>query len=396
MLEAAGNPAAARRERLRDRAELFALARRLDWVLVGGVVGLVLFGIWAVAGITREDVPGDSGYYAVRHAIVAVAGLIGLVAIVLVPPALYRRFHRQLLGVLVASIGLVFIIGFEARGSRRWIDLGFFQLQPSELGKLLLALLLAGFLAERSRRISEWGTVQHAVALGLAPMLLVVFQPDLGTALVYGAVVAAAVFLAGARWLHLAALAAAATLTVVAALWALPALGVHVLEDYQRARLTAFANPEEDLSGSGYNVAQSMTAVGAGKFSGRGVEGATQTRYDYLPEHATDFAFASLAEQRGFVGAAVLLLLYLLVLWRGLRIVSLAREPFGAIAAGALVFGLLFQIFANVGMTMGIAPVTGIPLPFVSVGGSSMLTNLLAMGVLLAIHARSTVETRRG
>jgi rod shape determining protein RodA len=170
---------------------------------------------------------------------------------------------------------------------------------------------------------------------------------------------------------------------------------VEVLEDYQRARLTAFANPEADLSGTGYNVDQSRTAVGAGGLTGRGVAGATQTNYDYLPEHATDFAFASLAEQRGFVGAGALLLLYLLVLWRGLRIVSMARDPFGAIAAGSLVFALLFQIFVNVGMTMGIAPVTGIPLPFVSVGGSALLTSLLAMGVLQAIHVRSVGEPRR-
>jgi rod shape determining protein RodA len=380
--------------RLRERGEWLAVAARLDWILLAGVAALVAFGLWAVAGITRDDVAGDESYFVTRQAVAVVGGALGMVAVLFVPLSFYKRFHRHLLGVLLGSIALVFVAGFEARGSRRWIDLGFFQLQPSELGKLLLALVLAGFLAERSRRVHEWGTVQHAVALGLAPMLLVVFQPDLGTALVYGAVIAAAVFLAGARWLHLAVLAAAATLTVVAALWALPALGVHVLEDYQRARLTAFANPEQDLSGSGYNVAQSQTAVGAGQLWGRGVEGATQTRYDYLPEHATDFAFASLSEQRGFVGAAALLLLYLLVLWRGLRIVSLAREPFAAIAAGAIVFGLLFQIFVNVGMTMGIAPVTGIPLPFVSVGGSSMLTNLLAMGVLLAIHARSTQSRR--
>ena len=391
MIDTAAHTAA---PRLRDRVGWLALVSRLDWLLLGGVGALVAFGLWAVAGITRHDVDGDANYFVVRQSIAAVAGAVGLVALVFVPTSLYRRYHRHLFGLLLASIALVYLFGFEARGSRRWIDLGFFQLQPSELGKLMLVLVLAGFLAERSRRIGEWGTVQRALGFGLAPALLVVLQPDLGTALVYGAAVAAAIFLAGAQWRHLAVLAAAGVLTVLAALWVLPSLGVQVLEDYQRARLTAFANPEADLSGTGYNVAQSQTAVGAGQFRGRGVEGATQTNYDYLPEHATDFAFASLAEQRGFVGAGSLLLLYLLVLWRGLRIVSLARDPFGAIAAGSIVFALLFQIFVNVGMTMGIAPVTGIPLPFVSVGGSSMLTNLLAMGVLLGIHARSTQPTR--
>ena len=138
-----------------------------------------------------------------------------------------------------------------------------------------------------------------------------------------------------------------------------------------------------------YNVNQSITAVGAGGLRGRGVAGATQTRLDYLPEHATDFAFASLAEQRGFLGVAILLLLYLLVVWRGLKIVTGARDLFCAILAGGLVFAFLFQVFVNVGMTIGIAPITGIPLPFVSVGGSSMITNLVAIGILLGIHARS-------
>jgi rod shape determining protein RodA len=395
MIEAAGSHAAGSRARERDRAELLALLSRLDWLLLAGVGALVLFGLWAVAGITRQDVDGDESYFVVRQAVFAAAGAVGLVAIVLVPPAFYRRFHRHLLGALVASIALVFVVGFEARGSQRWISLGFFQLQPSEIGKLLLVLFLAGFLAERHRRTGEWRTVMTAVGLALVPTFLVVVQPDLGTSLVYCAAIAAAVFLAGARWLHLGVLAAAGAFVLVSVLWLLPGLGVDVLEDYQRARLTAFANPEADLGGTGYNVDQSRTAVGSGGLTGRGVEGATQTNYDYLPEHATDFAFASLAEQRGFVGAAALLLLYLLVLWRGLRIVSMARDPFSAIAAGSLVFALLFQIFVNVGMTMGIAPVTGIPLPFVSVGGSAMLTNLLAMGVLLAIHARS-VRDRRG
>jgi rod shape determining protein RodA len=275
------------------------------------------------------------------------------------------------------------------RGSRRWIDLGFFQFQPSEFGKLLFALFLAAFVADRARRVSEWGTVVRAVGLALVPIVLVFLQPDLGTALVYGAILAAVLFVAGVRWVHLTVLGFFAVLGGAALLWALPAAGVPVLKPYQAERIAAFTDPERDPGGVTYNVNQSITAVGAGGVRGRGVEGATQTNLAYLPEHATDFVFASLAEQRGFVGASALLLLYLLMLWRGLRIVSLARDPFSAIFAGAIVFGLLFQIFVNVGMTMGIAPITGIPLPFVSAGGSSMVSNLLALGVLQAIHLRS-------
>ena len=233
-----------------------------------------------------------------------------------------------------------------------------------------------------------------AIGLGLPPILLVFAQPDLGTALVYGAALAAVLFVAGVRWLHLAVLALATALAAVAVLWVLPAVGMPVLKDYQVKRLTSFTNPSSDPRGATYNVNQSITSVGAGGVSGRGVQGATQTSLNYLPEHATDFVFASLAEQRGFVGAAVLLLLYLLVVWRGLKVMAIARDAFCAIAAGGIVFMFLFQIFVNVGMTIGIAPITGIPLPFMSVGGSSMVTNLLAIGVLQSIHARSRTPRR--
>src|SRR5205823_1477554 len=179
---------------------------------------------------------------------------------------------------------------------------------------------------------------------------------------------------------------------ILAVLWLLPSAGVHVLKPYQQARLTHFTHPDQDPSGATYNVAQSINAVGAGGFHGRGVAGATQTNYHFLPEHATDFAFASLAEERGFVGVAFLLMLYLLVVWRGLKIVTIAPSAFTAIAAGGIVAAFLFQVFVNVGMSIGIAPVTGIPLPLVSVGGSAMVANLAAMGVLLAIHARGRLR----
>ena len=177
-------------------------------------------------------------------------------------------------------------------------------------------------------------------------------------------------------------------------LWLLPAAGAPILKEYQVARLTSFMSPDSDPSGATYNVHQSMIAVGAGGPGGRGVSGSTQTNLDYVPEHQTDFAFASFAEQRGFLGASVLLLLYLLVVWRGLKIVTIARDAFSAIVAAGIVFAFLFQIFVNVGMTIGLAPVTGITLPFVSVGGSSMIATLAAVGLLQAIHARGRL--RRG
>jgi rod shape determining protein RodA len=376
------------RARYGEHADLLALVRRLDWLLLAAVGALVAYGLWAVAGITRFDVAGDERYYVVRQGIAAGLGGAGLVVALFIDPSVYRRAWKPLYIGTVSLMVLVFALAEANRGSKRWIDIGPFQFQPSEFGKLLFVLALSGFLAERARRIGELRTVLACVGLGLVPMLLVFKQPDIGTSLVYAAALAAVLFLSGARWTHVAALAAVALTAVVSVLWLLPAAGVEVLAPYQKARLTGFTNPDEDPAGLTYNVSQSITAVGSGGFDGRGVADATQTRLDYLPEHATDFVFASFAEQRGFVGAAILLLLYLLVVWRGLRVVTVADDLFTATVAGGIVVAFLFQVFVNVGMTMGIAPVTGIPLPFVTVGGSSMVANLLAVGVLQAIHAR--------
>ena len=372
-----------------------AFLRRLDWVLLLAVAALVLLGLWAISGITRDDVPGDPDYYLVRQAVFAGLGAAGLVLAILVDPDVYRRHLPIVYGVMLALLLLVFAAGEVTRGSRRWVELGFFTFQPSEFGKLLLALSLAAFLSGRMKRLNELTTILATVGLALLPTLLVFVQPDVGTSLVYMAALAAALFVAGIRWLILGALAAAALLATAAVLWVLPAAGVEVLKPYQVARLTGFTNPDEDPGGLTYNLTQSKTAVGAGGVHGRGVEGATQTNLDYLPEHATDFVFASYAEQRGFVGAAVLLALYLLVVWRGLRIVAIARDAFSAIAVAAVIVAFLFQVFVNVGMTIGMAPITGIPLPFMSVGGSSMISNLIAIGVLQAICARSRAHRRR-
>jgi rod shape determining protein RodA len=396
MVEYAGDRAAARARRAgrAGRAEALSLARRLDWVLVVTVGGLVAYGLWAIAGITRHDVPGSPSYYVTRQAIFAAVGILGAVAAVLVDPGVYRRYHRAIYTGTIALMVLVLLSAPFTRGSKRWIDVGFFRFQPSEFGKLLFVLALAGFLADRARRISSSRTTLQTVGLAAIPIFLVFLQPDLGTALVYGAALAAILFVAGTRWTQLALLVAGAVLFAVLVLWALPSMGIPVLKSYQQARLLHWTNPDADPGGATYNLHQSILAVGAGGPHGRGVDNATQTNLDFLPEHATDFAFASLAEQRGFLGAAALLCLYLLVVWRGLRIVAIARDPYSAVVAGGIVVALLFQIFVNVGMTMGIAPITGIPLPFVSVGGSSMIANLVAMGVLLAIHTRARAQDR--
>ena len=387
----AGSAARARRER---RTEATSLVRRLDWLLLGGVAGLVAYGLWAIGGITRADVPGDPDYFVVRQAVFAALGSAAALAALLIDPDVYRRWRRLIYGSTVVLIGLVYVLGTVTRGSKRWLDVGFTEFQPSEFGKLFFVLALAGFLADRRGRVGEGGTVLAAVGLALVPIGLVFLQPDFGTALVYGAALAGVLLVAGTRWVHLAVLGAVALVGAVAILWVLPALDAPLLKPYQTARLTAFTDPGRDPGNLTYNLNQSKLAVGAGGLRGRGVENSTQTNFDYLPEHRTDFAFASLAEQRGFLGASVLLCLYLLVLWRGLRIIPSARDSFAAIVAGGIVFALLFQLFVNIGMTMGIAPITGIPLPFVSVGGSSMIANLLAVGVLQSIAIRGRGSAR--
>jgi rod shape determining protein RodA len=388
VTELVSDARAAARARRRETADVASFVRRLDWLLIGSVAVLVGYGLWAIAGITRHDVIGDEDYYLNRQIVYAVIGAVGLVAVMLIDPDFYRRRWQLIFGSTAFVIAIVFLQG-SVRGSKRWLDVGFFQFQPSEFGKVLFVLALAGFLAERTRRLNELRTTFTAVGLASIPIFLVFLQPDFGTALVYCAAVAAILFVAGTPWTHLGGLAAAALAVVVLALGVMPAIGVPVLKKYQAERLTGFLHPDIDPDGTTYNITQSKNAIGAGQCCGRGVDNATQTTLNFLPEHHTDFVFASLAEQRGFVGAALLLMLYLLVVWRGLRIVTLARDAFSAIVAGGLVFALLFQIFVNVGMAMGIAPITGIPLPFVSVGGSSMIANLIAIGLLLAIHVRA-------
>jgi rod shape determining protein RodA len=388
-----------RRPRIRSattRTEPAALAflRSLDWILMVAAAALVGYGLWVVSGITRFDVPGDETYFVVRQGFAVVVGTVGLVAMAVTPLDIWRRYWKLVYGATLTLMVVVFVAAEAVRGSKRWLDLGVIQFQPSELGKVLFVLAIGGFVVDRVGPTARWKTILTVIGLGAGPTLLVFMQPDLGTALVYAASLFAVLFFVGLRWRQLAVLLAAGVFAVASVLWLLPASGVQVLEPYQADRVTGFLDQDRDPSGLTWNVNQSITAVGSGGLTGRGLNQASQTRLDFLPEHATDFAFASLAEQRGFVGCTILLLLYLLVVWRGLRVITGATDLYGVVVAGGLVVGFLFQVFVNVGMTMGVAPVTGIPLPFVTVGGSSMVANLVLVGVLQSIHARG--ELGRG
>ncbi|HEX3453360.1 MAG TPA: rod shape-determining protein RodA [Gaiellaceae bacterium] len=397
MVQYIGTAAQARRRRRRPssvgQVDDSPFLARLDWTLMLASAALVGYGLWAIGGITRHVIPGDPNYYLSRQFVFVAVGGVAMIAAIAIDPDWYRRSMRGIYVVLLGSLALVMLAGSVSRHSRRWIDVSFFRFQPSEFGKLLLVLFLAAFLADRLNRIDEWRTPLTAIALAVPPILLVFAQPDLGSALVYVAALVGCLFISGTRWSQLAVFGGAALFLAVAVLWLLPAAGVQVLKPYQKNRLTGFLHPGSNTQSDTYNVNQAMIAVGSGGATGRGTTASSQTNLDYLPESQTDFAFAAFAEQRGFIGVAGLLLLYLLVVWRGLKIVTVARDGFSAIVAAGIVFAFVFQIFVNVGMTIGLAPVTGITLPFVSVGGSSLIASMAMIGLLQAIHARGRRRT---
>jgi rod shape determining protein RodA len=392
MLESArplGTPLAKTRE-----LPLAIILRQVDWLLVIGIAALVGYGLWAVAGVTGHEVPGQPHYYLAKQELYTGVGAVMFLLAAAFHPDIYRRYWRALYVVAILTLLLVPLLGVAKRGSRRWLQIGSFQFQPSEFAKVLVVLALAGFLAERGRALRDRSTVIGVLILVAIPTALVFMQPDFGTALVYAAVTAAVLLIAGTRWLHLGTLVAATLIGAALLVWILPALGVQVLRPYQTQRLTGFIHPSFDPNHATYNVAQSKVALGAGGLHGRGTIGSTQTVLGFLPENHTDFIFAAIGEEHGFVGTSILLALYLFVVWRGLRALAGAGDGYGAVVIGGIVATMVFQVFVNVGMTMGIAPITGIPLPLVSVGGSSLIANLAALGVLIGVQMRG--EGARG
>ena len=369
--------------------------RHLDFTLLLASVALIVYGVAMVYFATRNDVEGDALYYARAQVLNALAGLVVLTVVSVIDYEAYRRWQWALYGFTVLAIAAVYLVGTVTRGSRRWIELPFFNLQPSQLGLFLITVALGAFLVDRMELLGTRKITLAALAYVAVPAALVFFQPDFGTSMVYVALVLALLFFYGTPWTHFAALVGAGVSAFVAFVWLLPLVGVELVKPYQMDRLLVFLDPGRDPGGSGYNVVQSMIAVGSGALTGRG-EQATQTTLDFLPEHHTDFIFSVIGERFGFVGAALLLALYAVVLWRALRIATLSRDMYGSIMAGGIAAMLLFQMFVNIGMTIGIMPVTGIPLPFVSYGGTAMIAFLMLVGLLEAIHLRATVTPSNG
>ena len=363
----------------------------IDWLLLLAVCGLVACSLVTIHGATRHDVPGNEYFYVIRQAMYAGVGLVVALGLSRFDYSRLREMKAVVYGLLISSILLVLALGAAARGSRRWIDLPFFRVQPSELGKILLIVALAAFIVDGVRNLGDRRFTAKVMLLALLPSLLVVAQPDLGTGMVYVVVAVALLFLAGAPWRHLAAIAALFAISAAIVLAAAPAAGVHVLKPYQVQRLTGFVNPSKDPGNQTYQINQSLIAVGAGGKTGRGVDKSTQTGGNFLPEHHTDFIFSVVGETYGFAGAAIVLSLYALLIWRALRIVTMSKNLFGSLVAGGILAMLMFQVFVNVGMTIGIMPITGVPLPLMSFGGSSMLVTFVSLGLLQSIHVQGRV-----
>jgi rod shape determining protein RodA len=352
------------------------------------VMMLAVLGLCACSLATLNTVTDiRPGYYMNRQAVYFAVGTVIALVLSRVDYSRLRGLKWGLYGFMLVSFVAVMAFGSVANGARRAIQLPFLSFQASELGKVLITLVLASFLVDRVRRLHDRDTTARTVLVALLPAAMVMVQPDLGSSLVYLVIVVAVLFVAGVSWRHFAALGTLGAVAITCVLVAAPAAGVEVLHDYQKDRLTSFLNPDESASREAYQQEQSKAAIGSGEKTGRG-ERATQTKYDFLPEHHTDFVFAVVGERWGFVGAAIVLSLYALLIWRGLRTLTVAKNLFGALLAGGIVAMLLFQVFINVGMTLGIMPITGIPLPLMSYGGSSVITTFIAIGLLQSVAAQ--------
>ncbi|MEX0428277.1 rod shape-determining protein RodA [Nocardioides sp. DS6] len=376
------------------RSLLTRRAARLDWVLMGAVIALLVLGsllVWSATAHRDSLTGGDPTAYLRRHLANVVIGL-GLLALVLATDHRWVRIVAPVV-YLLSLVGLVLVLvaGATINGSRSWLDLGGMSIQPSEFAKLAVVIGMALVLAERTEgrwrsRVGTGDVVAMLLVAGV-PAALIILQPDLGTMLVLTATVFGVLAAAGTPRRWLAALGAGG----VAAAVAVVAGGF--LKEYQIHRFLAFTDPGLDPRGAGYNVQQARIAIGDGGLFGQGLFHGSQTRAGFVPEQHTDFIFTVAGEELGLVGSAVLIALLGVVLWRALRIAARTDDLFGRVAAAGIACWFGFQAFQNIGMCLGIMPVTGVPLPFVSYGGSSMFASLLAVGLLQNIHARATAPT---
>lgn len=354
--------------------------RHFDYLLLVTALLLTAYGVVMVYSATLADSPHDEPFLSTlpgHQAVFAGMGVVLLIFFTVLDSRIVQAAGYPIYAVNLVLLVAVAAIGARSHGAQRWIDVGFFRFQPSELAKLLIILTLAKFFADNRDRIHLFRYVLVSLAIVGVPVALVFVQPDFGTAMVLMAIWVGMAVLAGVRLAHLGLLAAGLAM-LGPVIW-------QFMKDYQRNRLTIFLNPESDPSGEGYNMIQSRISVGSGGWTGQGFAHGTQSQLDFLKVQHTDFIFAVLGEELGFIGAMALFLLFVILLFRIVRSAAEQRDVFGRTFAAGVASMLLFQIFVNVGMTIGLMPVTGIPLPFISYGSSNLLTTLIAFGLLQSL-----------
>ena len=376
-----------------NRRQDAGIWRHLDVVLVAGSVLISLFGCLMVYTATRDGLEAaglSPTYYVKKQAIFVVIGIGVMFAVAAIDYRKFRDWAPAIYGLSIVMLIGVFVVGHKSKGAQAWFQFGSYQLEPSEFVKIALIISLATYCSASKGGLPGRALVA-VLALSAIPFLLIYKQPDLGTALVLAAVLAAMLLIAGASGRHLAVMA---MITIVAGFGV-----VHfgVLKSYQQARLTSFVNspdqPDAALlrsaaGASEYNLAQSKITIGDGGLTGKGIGKGPQTNLSYVPEQRTDFIFTAVGEQTGLVGSGLLLLLFALVIWRTWQAATLSRDRVGMLICVGVLAMLTFQVFENIGMTMGIMPVAGIPLPFMSYGGSALIATFAGMGLVLNVRMR--------
>jgi rod shape determining protein RodA len=370
-----------------------AIWQHLDPILIVATLLIGVFGCVMVYTVTRDPLQAaglSPQYYLKKQAIFMVAGVVVMVAVAAINYRRYRDWALVIYGFSVLMLLAVYAVGHKSRGAQAWFQFGSYQLEPSEFAKVGLIIALAAYCAAAR---GHWRARRLVVVLVLAaiPFVLIYKQPDLGTALVLAAVLVAVLLIGGVPGRYLAALA------VLAALLGVGVVHFHVLKSYQRDRLASFVNSPDQpnaallRSAAGaneYNLAESKVAIGDGGITGKGIGKGTQTNLGYVPEQRTDFIFTAVGEQVGLIGSGLLLLLFAIVVWRTWRAASLARDLVGTLICVGVLATLVFQVFENIGMTMGIMPVAGIPLPLMSYGGSAVIATFAAVGLVLNVRMR--------
>jgi rod shape determining protein RodA len=359
--------------------------RHLDPSLIVAALALCIYGLLMVYSATRLSLLSlgeDPGFFLKKQIAFALLGLLAMVLVATFDYRLVKVYAPFAYGLVLLLLLVVLTpLGDETAGAQRWITLFGFQFQPSELAKLAVVAALAAYLSELKGE-PRLDHVWRATAIAAVPMLLIFLQPDIGTTMVFSAVLIAMLVVAGARIRHIG------VLVLVAIFGLVIAFNLGIIRDYQIARLTAFLDPTADPQGAGYNKAQSEIAIGAGGLTGKGYLNGSQTNLDFVPEQHTDFIFTVVGEELGFIGGLLLLILFAVLIWRGFRTALMSRDSFGTLVATGITTMFACQVVVNMGMTMGIMPITGIPLPFVSYGGTALLVNFMAAGLLLNVHMR--------